>query len=96
MSFQFSDLFVGCGQASSNIASIADGDEVAVDITVPGAALGDCCMVSVSIDSQNLDLSGNVRAANTVEVTVGNNTGGAIDLGAATYSAIVLRPNTSY
>jgi len=33
-----------------------------------------------------------VTSANTVEVIVANNTGGAVDLGSATYKAAALKP----
>jgi len=61
--------------------NIADGDEEAEEITVTGAALGDFARVSFSLDVADLELSAQVTAANTVTVTLSNNTGGPIDLG---------------
>jgi hypothetical protein len=65
-----------------NAASMLDGNEEAVDVTVPGAALGDFAFVSIDIDVTDLELSAQVTAANTVTVSLSNNTGGTIDLGA--------------
>lgn len=87
---QFSDLVRGAVNTAVNIASILDGDEAAADVTVTGAQLGDFVLVSAELDAQNLVISGNVRAANTVEVTVANNTGGTIDLASATFRVLVL------
>ena len=69
--------------ATWDAASIADGDEVAVDVTVPGAALGDFAMASLSVDVADLVLSVAVTAANTATAVLANNTGGAVDLGSA-------------
>jgi len=69
--------------------SIADGDEEAEDITVTGAELGDFARASFSLDVQDLELSAQVTAANTVTVTLSNNTGGGIDLGSGTITVHV-------
>ena len=93
-SFQFRSLFESGVVATStqDLASISDGDEAAFDVTCTGAALGDFVLVSIDIDSQNLQVSGNVRVADTVEVTVSNSTGGAINLGSAEFKVIALKP----
>ena len=70
--------------------SIADGDEDALEITVNGAALGDFVLSSLSIDVADLVLSGAVTAADTVTLILANNTGGAVDLGAATAYVMVI------
>lgn len=67
-----------------NPASMLDGNEEAFEITVPGSKLGDFAFVSCSIDVADLELSAQVTAANTVTVSLSNNTGGTIDLGACT------------
>lgn len=67
-----------------NPASMLDGDEEVFAVTVPGAKLGDFAFVSFSIDVLDLELSAQVTAANTVTVSLSNNTGGTIDLGAGT------------
>ena len=71
-------------EATWNPASILDGDEVAVDVTVPGAKLGDFAFASFSVDVADLVLDANVVAADTVAVVLNNNTGGAVDLGSGT------------
>lgn len=71
-------------EATWNPASIADGNEVAVEVTVPGARLGDFAFASFSLDLQDLDLGVAVTAADTVTAVLGNDTGGAIDLGSGT------------
>ena len=77
------------GSATWDAASIADGDEEAKEITVTGAALGDFCLCSHSVDVVDLVLSGQVTAANTVTASLANNTGGALDLGSGTVRARV-------
>lgn len=60
--------------------SIADGDKESKDVTITGAALGDFAIASFNLDIQGLTISAAVKSANTVTVTLANNTGGAIDL----------------
>lgn len=79
------------GSATSDVASIADGDEAAVEVTVTGAALGDFALASVSLDVADLVVSASVTAANTVTIVLANNTGGAVDLASATFRARVLK-----
>ena len=77
-----------------NFGSIADGNEEVTGVTVSGVALGDMVLgVASSVDVADLDLTANVTAANQVTVVVLNNTGGAIDLATAEYTALVGRPN---
>lgn len=67
-----------------NPAEIADGDLESNDITVTGAALGDFVLVSSSIDVVDLALVGQVTAADTVTVSLLNNTGAPVNLGETT------------
>lgn len=79
------------GSAVSDVGSISDGDEAALDITVTGAALGDIILgCSVSVDIADGVLDAQVSSANTVSVVLANNTGGALDLAEATYRVLVL------
>ena len=71
-------------------ASILDGDEAAVDVTVPGAKLGDFVLVSFSLDVGDLQLRADVSAANTVAVVLSNSTSGTIDLGSGTLRVKVI------
>jgi len=70
---------------------IAAGVTVAAPtITVPGAALGDYCEISCSLDTAQLRLTGYVYAANSVQVLATNTTAAtSIDLGSATIYARV-------
>ena len=79
------------GSATWDMASIADGDEEAKDVTITGAALGDYVMVSLSKDVLDLVLTAQVTAANTVTCSLANNTGGAIDLDTATVYVMVIK-----
>tara|TARA_R100000458_G_C8261393_1_gene236875 strand:+ start:444 stop:770 length:327 start_codon:yes stop_codon:yes gene_type:complete len=79
------------GSGTHDLSSIADGDEEAFTITVTGAALGDIVLgCSCSIDIIDLGVTSQVTAADTVTVTVLNNSGGALDLGSATFRVLTL------
>lgn len=87
----FGTLIALDGSATWDAASIADGDEVATEVTVTGAALGDFAIAAFSLDVADLVLNANVTAANTVTCVLANNTGGAIDLASGTIYARVLK-----
>lgn len=72
------------GSATWNAASIADGDMESKDITVEGAVIGDFVVASMGVDVTDLVVSAQVTAADTVTVTLANNTGGAVDLASTT------------
>ena len=74
-----------------DMASIADGDEEAKDVTVTGAALGDYVLASLSVDVKDLVLTAQVTAASTVTCSLANNTGGAVDLDTATVYVMVIK-----
>lgn len=71
-------------------ASIADGNEVAVEVTVPDAKLGDFALASFSLDVADLMLTAAVTAADTVTAVLANNTGGAVNLGSGTLRVKVI------
>ena len=77
------------GSATVNFAEVADGNEEASDITVTGAALGDIVMVSHSLDVEDLQLTADVTAANTVSV-VASSSGDTVDLGSGTVRVLVI------
>jgi hypothetical protein len=65
-----------------NPAEIADGADASTTITVTGAALGDAVIFhSHNIDLEELSSTAYVSAADTVEILLQNNTGGAVNLG---------------
>ena len=65
-------------------ASTLDGNEDAVNVTVPGAKLGDFALASLGVDLVDMILSASVTAADTVTCVVANNTGATVDLASAT------------
>lgn len=71
-------------EAAWNPSAILDGNEEALEVTVPGAKLGDFAFVSFSSDVLDLVLDAQVTAANTVTCVLANNTGGTVDAGAGT------------
>lgn len=80
-------------EATWNPASMLDGNEEVTTVTVPGAALGDFAFVSFSVDVADLELSAQVTAANTVTVSLSNNTGGTLDIGSGTLRVKVVHYN---
>lgn len=74
-------------------AATGSGTFASLDITVPGVALGDIVMgVSVGVDTVDAVIGGAVTAANTVTLTLLNNSAGAIDLASTTGRFLVGRP----
>lgn len=98
---QFQDLFevVGVGAFTVDFGNAATGSgtfAVSGALTVAGAALGDIVLVGAGVDVVDSALVGHVTAANTVEVTLLNNTAGAVDLASQTLRVVVLRINPAY
>lgn len=93
---QFQDVFkeVITYQGTLNLGSAADSGFASADVTVAGAALGDFVLVSLGVDTVDTIVAGAVTAANTVTVTVQNDTGGAVDLASTTVRIAVLKPST--
>jgi hypothetical protein len=84
----FSNIWVAKG--TIDFAEIADGDEAVDTIAVPDVALGDVVIgVSASISAADLTITAYVSAANTVTVSVANNTGGAVNLASAVFKVVV-------
>ncbi len=74
-------------------AAVGSGTFASLDITVPGVALGDIVMgVAVGVDTIDAVIGGSVTAANTVTLTLLNNSAGAINLAETTCRFIVGRP----
>ncbi len=92
--FVFRALFAECipFKATVDFASIADGNEEASNITVPGAAIGDFVEVASGVDLSDLGLTASVTAADTVTVVAWNNTGGAVNLASQTITGVVKKP----
>lgn len=90
----FSDLWLVKNTALDFAnAAVGSGTFASVDVTVPGVALGDIVMgISVGVDTVDAVIGGAVTAANTVTLTLLNNSAGAIDLASTTGKFIVGRP----
>ena len=75
-------------------AATGSGTFASVDVTVPNVALGDIVMgVSAGVDTVDGVIAGAVTAANTVTLTLLNNSAGAINLATTTCKFIVGRPS---
>jgi hypothetical protein len=61
------------------------------EVTVVGAALGDFALASFSLDVQDLTVTADVTAADTVTVTFNNNTSGAINLTEGSIKVLVIK-----
>ena len=80
------------GSATYDPPSLAAGASATTAVTVTGAAVGDVVLASHdSITTGGWLISGSVSAANTVRVTLLNQTGGTVDLASGTLRAVVLR-----
>lgn len=94
---QFQGLFSEMWAVSETVdfanAATGSGTFASVDVTVPGVALGDIVMgVSIAVDTVDTVIAGAVTAANTVTLTLLNNTAGAVNLASAIVDFIVVRP----
>ncbi len=90
----FNELWVVTDTACNfGNAAVGSGTFASVDITVPNVALGDMVMgISLGVDTVDAVIGGAVTAANTVTLTLLNNSAGAIDLASTTCKFIVGRP----
>ena len=75
-------------------AATGSGTFASVDVTVPNVALGDIVLgVSAGVDTVDGVIAGAVTAANTVTLTLLNNSAGAINLASTTCKFVVGRPS---
>ena len=73
------------GSATWNPADLASLDELTVDVTVTGAALGDFAEAAFNIDVAGLEIGAAVTAANVVTVSLKHHlTGGNVNLAVGT------------
>jgi hypothetical protein len=72
------------GSATYNPPDILNGAQTTTTVTATGAALGDSVVPSFGIDLQGIVMTAYVSAADTVTVTLRNDTGGAINLASST------------
>lgn len=89
----FSEMWMVTETVNFGNAATGSGTFASVDVTVPNVALGDIVMgVSMGVDTVDAVVAGAVTAANTVTLTLLNNSAGAIDLASTTCKFIVGRP----
>lgn len=89
----FSEMWLVTETVNFGNAATGSGTFASVDVTVPNVALGDIVMgVSMGVDTVDAVVAGAVTAANTVTLTLLNNTAGAVDLASTTCKFIVGRP----
>ena len=89
----FSEMWSYAESVDFGNAAVGSGTFASVDVTVPGVALGDIVMgVSIAVDTVDTVIAGAVTAANTVTLTLLNNTTGAVNLAPAIVDFIVVRP----
>ena len=76
--------------------SLADEANISISVTgVTGAGLGDFVMVSCLTTLDGMTLTGDVDAADTVEVNIVNKSGSAADTGATTGFGVVFVKKTN-
>jgi hypothetical protein len=93
---QFQGIFSDFWEVSETVnfgnAATGSGTFASVDVTVPGVALGDVVFgVSLGVDTVDAVVAGAVTAADTVTLTLLNNTAGAVDLASTTAKFMVGR-----
>lgn len=89
----FSEMWMVTDTVNFGNAAVGSGTFASVDVTVPNVALGDILMgVSMGVDTVDAVIGGAVTAANTVTLTLMNNSAGAVDLASTTCKFIVGRP----
>ena len=90
----FNEMWAVTETVNFGNAATGSGTFASVDVTVPNVALGDIVIgVSMGVDTVDSVVQGAVTAANTVTLTLLNNSGGAIDLASTTCKFIVGRPS---
>jgi hypothetical protein len=73
-----------------DVGSIANGAQSAINVTVTGAALKDYALCSASVDLGAVAMTAKVTAANTAQILLVNNSGGAVDPPSADYRCLVI------
>lgn len=92
----FPDILIQRSTVNFGNAATGSGTFASVDVTVPGAALGDIVLpVGLGVDTVDAGVVGAVTAANTVTLTLLNNTAGAVDLASTTATIVVLKVRAS-
>lgn len=78
--------------ATIDVDSLSDGAGATTsDQTITGLALGDCLLVGCGVDTTGLTITGNVKAANTANLRVQNESTGTINLASTTWRVKVIK-----
>lgn len=80
--------------ATYDPASLADGVGATTTVAAPGAALGDSCIASFSLDLQGILTTCYISAANVASVRFQNETTGTLDLASGTLRVRVFSKTT--
>lgn len=90
----YSEMWLVTETVNFGNAATGSGTFASVDVTVPNVAIGDMVTgISMGVDTVDGVVQGAVTAANTVTLTLLNNSAGAIDLASTTCKFIVGRPS---
>jgi hypothetical protein len=79
------------GSETKDWGSLVDGAGASEDVSVEGAALGDFCIASMSVDVVDIVVTCNVTAAGVATVRLQNETTGTVDLASGTLRVIVFK-----
>lgn len=92
---QFQGVFsqVIAGTFSVDPAAFVDNESQEIDLTVPGASLGDFVLVAPGIDITEATYSASVTAANTVTIVISMTGGDTNNVGESNWNVLVLRPS---
>ena len=89
----FGEMWLVTETVNFGNAATGSGTFASVDVTVPNVAIGDIVTgIAVGVDTVDGVIAGAVTAANTVTLTLLNNSAGAINLASTTCKFIVGRP----
>ncbi len=83
------------GSATKDWASLADGVGASQTMTIPGAALGDYCVASMSVDIVGMTLTCYISAANTATVRMQNESTATADLASGTLRIAVIKTRST-
>lgn len=76
---------VAYGTQALGATTITNGNRTTVNITTPGAALGDMVTAAYDQDLQGITVFGYVNATNATTLILSNNTGGSVTLAAGNF-----------
>lgn len=78
----------------SAASGVASGTTTETSVTVPGAALGDACLASHSLDATGISISCKITAAGTAKVTTTQTTTNGVAVSSGTLRVFLFRKGT--